>query len=82
MLTSNLSVTIPRSNVITALTALRQDWEQSADGHSLLDLNANVGLLLWDVVMLVGLTPPEQIQVFGANLAYELESRLASNETR
>ena len=67
---------IPRTHVVNTLSTLRQEWEQAANGHSLLELDANVGLLLWDMVMSIGLTPPEQMQVFGADLAHKLEDTL------
>ena len=73
---SQQSKVIPRNNVVIALSNLRQEWQEAAGGQSLAELNANVGLLLADVAMTLGLSSIEQIQVFGAELAYELQEIL------
>jgi len=59
---------ISRSNVIDALARLRQEWEASIDGESLIDVQASVGLLLGDVVMMIGLSRDEQVTVLGEEL--------------
>jgi hypothetical protein len=73
---SQQSNVIPCNNVVIALSNLRQEWQEAAGGHSLTELNANVGLLLADVAMTLGLSSIEQIQVFGVELAYELQEML------
>ena len=47
---------IPRSDVVDSLALLRQEWQASTDGESLIDVQASVGLLLGDVVMMLGLS--------------------------
>ena len=71
---------IPRNQVITALARLRQEWELTANGESLVDIDASVGLLLTDVGMAIGLTPMEQIEVFGADLVLQLQGILEPGE--
>ena len=67
---------IPRTNVVSALTKLRQEWQDAAD-RSLISINGNVALLLVDVAMSIGLDTVERVQVFGAELAQELDEVLA-----
>ncbi len=67
---------IPRSDVINALTKLRQEFEEAADDESLVDVEANVGLLLADLAVAIGLTPAEQAQALGAELVNELQGEL------
>ena len=59
--------------LISALKNLRQEWQEAANGSSLIAIHASVGLLLADVVMAVGLDTLDQIQVLGADLAHELD---------
>ncbi len=67
---------IPRTRVVGALTRLRQEW-QCATERSLTSVNGNVALMLADVTMSIGLDTVEQVQVFGAELAQELDEVLA-----
>ena len=66
------NITVPRSYVVTALTRLREEWQEAADGESLIDVDGNVALLLADVAMSIGLSTVEQVQVLGHELAQEL----------
>ena len=66
---------IPRTYVVGALTKLRQEW-QCATERSLMSVHGNVALLLADVTMSIGLDTIEQMQVFGAELAQELDEVL------
>jgi hypothetical protein len=61
-------------HVIDALTQIRQEWEQAADGQSLVDIQGSVGLLFADFAVAIGLTPEETRHVFGDNLSRELVS--------
>lgn len=72
---------IPRTHVVTALTQLRQDWQDAAD-RSLISINGNVALLLVDVAMSIGLNTVEQLQILGVELAQELEEILAPKPGR
>ena len=67
---------IPRTYVVGALTKLRQEWQCATD-RSLTSVNGNVALILADVAMTIGLDTVEQVQVFGAELAQELDEVLA-----
>ena len=60
-----------RVTVLENLSVLRQEWEQAADGNSLLNVPASVGLLLFDVTARLGLTQDEQTQVLGDQLFRE-----------
>ena len=67
---------IPRTNVVSALANLRQEWQDAAD-RSLMSVHGNVALLLADVTMSIGLDTIEQMQVMGADLTQELDKVLA-----
>jgi hypothetical protein len=69
---------IPRTHVVAALSQLRQEWQEAADGQSLTDIDGNVALLLADVAMAVGLNTLEQVQVFGADLAHKIDTVLTT----
>ena len=69
---------IPRSKIIDALTRLRQEWEQAAEGDNLVELDGSVGLLLADLAVAIGLTSEEQVQALGADLVNELQGMLVS----
>ena len=82
MITNAHSQIIPRSYVVDALARLRQEWQEAANGVSLVEINANVGLLLADVAASIGLSTVEQAQVFGGELAHEIESKLSVKVSR
>lgn len=66
------AVVIPeRQSTLENLSALRQEWEASAEGESLIRVSGSVGLMLFDVTTLLGLTPEEQILVLGERLFQE-----------
>jgi len=69
---------IDRSSIIDALSTLRREWADAAKGESLLQVSGNVGLLLSDIALALGLNTLEQIQVFGAELAHELHEALVT----
>ena len=69
----NQKQTKTRLHLISAMKNLRQEWQEAANGSSLIVIHASVGLLLADVVMAVGLDTLDQIQVLGADLAHELD---------
>ena len=62
--------------VVQGLERTRLEWQQAADGESLLNLETNVGLLLADVTAAIGLTPEEKVLVLGADLVDELQDTL------
>ena len=65
-----------RPFVISSLTGIREEWENLAEGKSLVDIKGSVGLLLFDFVSAVGLTQEERGQVLGARLLGDLQSKL------
>ena len=54
--------------MIGSLARLREEWEEAVDGESLIDVQTSFGLLLGDVVMLLGLSADEQVAVLGEEL--------------
>ena len=62
--------------VLPALSALRRDWEAAAEGESLLQVNASVGLLLLDIATNLGLTQEQQKLVLGSRLYHEAVERV------
>lgn len=73
--------TIPNQKVhlITALSTLRQEWEDAAAGESLLNLDGNVGLLFADIVNSLGFSTHEMMLVLGADLYAEMQDILPSS---
>ena len=65
-----------RVAVLPALSALRRDWEVAAEGESLIQVNAPVGLLLLDIATNLGLTQEQQELVLGARLYQEAVERV------
>ena len=53
------------------LSTLRKEWEAGAEGESLIRVSGSVGLMLFDVTTLLGLTPEEQVLVLGERLFQE-----------
>jgi hypothetical protein len=70
--------TFPQSNnqIISVLSTLRQEWQQAAEGASLLEMEANVGLMLADLVNSLGLSTHEQSLVLGPELYAEMQAIL------
>lgn len=62
---------ISRSDTIASLARFRQEWQSSLNGQSLIDAQASVGLMLIDVVMMLGLSSEEQVAVLGETLRTE-----------
>jgi hypothetical protein len=67
----------PNTQVIATLSALRQEWQQAAQGTSLLEMEANVGLMLADLVNSLGLSIDEQALVLGSDLYLEIQTALS-----
>lgn len=62
--------------LVPTLAKLRYEWQLAANGESLLDMDANVGLMLADIVNSLELSPQEQAQVLGKELFGELSVML------
>jgi hypothetical protein len=56
---------LERPAMLAALTRLRQEWEEAADGEALYMLYGNVGLFFDDVLDALGLTELEKGEVHG-----------------
>jgi hypothetical protein len=65
---------LDRHQVVQALAGIRCEWEEAADGVSLVEIPGSVGMLLIDVTTAIGLTGEEQAQALGAELAGELHN--------
>lgn len=61
---------------VSALAKLRDEWQQAAGDTSLLEMEANVGLMLADLVNSLGLSVHEQTLVLGAELFNEVSELL------
>ena len=69
---------VQRMQLVTALTRIRQDWQEATSGESLLEVEGNMGMLLADLINNVGLSIDEQAQVLGTELFQELQELLKS----
>jgi hypothetical protein len=55
----------PRFQLVTTLSRIRQEWQDAADGNSLLEVEGNMGMLLADLINGISLSTSEQIQILG-----------------
>ena len=70
--------TSPRFQFITALSRIRQEWQDAAEGKSLIEVEGNMGMLLADLINGIGLGTSEQVQVLGKDLFQEMQDFLRS----
>ena len=68
-----------RIRIILALAEFRKEWQQAADGGSLLKVESPVGLVLADLVDRLELTSQERYAVLGGKLINGVD---ATRETR
>jgi hypothetical protein len=59
---------------LEGLKKFRQEWEDAAEGASLLDLEAPVGLMLSDVCLALALDEADRLDVLGLALTAELKN--------
>lgn len=78
MLIGTQEMIVRQDQVVLALARIRQEWELAAQGESLIQVEASVGLLLADLVMALGFPPVEKEQVLGPELAGQLQDVLLS----
>lgn len=71
------TTSIIRIQMISVLSTLRQEWQEAAEGESLLDVEGNVGLIFADLVNSFGLSTHEQSVVLGSELFNEMQEILA-----
>ena len=70
--------TSPRFQFITALSHIRQEWQDAVEGKSLIEVEGNMGMLLADLINGIGLGTSEQVQVLGKDLFQEMQDFLRS----
>ena len=68
----------PRFQLVTTLSRIRQEWQDAADGKSLVEVEGNMDMLLADLLNGIGLGTSEQVQVLGKDLFQELRDFLRS----
>jgi hypothetical protein len=65
---TQINAPLDRADARNALATIREEWEVAAEGESLVDIAASVGLLLLDIAVKLGMTPDEQKMALGAKL--------------
>ena len=68
----------PHFQLVTSLSRIRQEWQDAADGKSLIEVEGNMGMLLADLINGIGLGTSEQMQILGADLYREMQDFLQS----
>ena len=69
-----------RDSLLEKLAVLRKEWEAAAEGDSLVDVSASVGLMLRDIATHFGLTPEERVLFLGARLDQEAIALLQDSQ--
>jgi hypothetical protein len=64
--------------VIGALKQIRQEWQEAANGTSLLEIEGNVGMMLADMINYLHLPTEVQMKVLGNELFSELQEFLGT----
>ena len=62
---------LDRAKPYNALSTLREEWEVSAEGESLVNIPASVSLMLLNIRTKLGMTVEEQKVVLGVRLYQE-----------
>lgn len=67
---AKIETCLSRDQVVKQLKAVATKWQETADeeGQSLVELEASVGLLLYDITIALGLDYQEQAKVFRYDL--------------
>ncbi len=71
-----------RARLVLALAQLREEWQKTVKGGSLLKVETPVGLLLADIVDRLELTAQERYVVLGGRLINEVEAILEQRVRR
>ena len=71
-----LGVDVGRGELIAGLRQLRESFTEAAEGRSLLEVEAPVGLIFWDLTEFFALTPRERIEALGALLYGQIRTFL------
>lgn len=65
-----------RTQIVSTLSRLRQEWQEATDKASLLETNGNIGLVLADLINGFGSNAEDQCRILGADLFQELRDFL------
>lgn len=57
-----------RAQVVQSLADFRRDWQKAAEGKSLIEVQAPVGLILADIADRLELNPQERYAILGGKL--------------
>jgi len=75
-----MSIELATSNehmqAFSVLSNFRQEWQKAASGHSLLEVEGNIGMVLTDLVNAFGFATQEQALVLGPELFEEMQEIL------
>jgi hypothetical protein len=63
--------------IIEVLAALRSEWENAANGQSLVNVNGSIGLILFDIIGRLGLSSEDTSVLLGSKLSTELTELMA-----
>jgi hypothetical protein len=63
-----------RAQIMKSLVEFRREWEIHAEGKSLIDVDASVGLILSDIAERLGLSQQERHVLLGGKLAKQIDS--------
>ena len=63
--TQGSDAAISRTQVVQVLMRIRHEWEDGAQGISLIEMDGSVGYLLHDIAQLLGLTNDEMKLALG-----------------
>jgi hypothetical protein len=71
-----------RTRLILALAQLREEWQETVNGGSLLKVETPIGLLLADIADKLDLTPQERHVFLGGRLINEVDAHLEQRVRR
>ena len=63
-----------RAQIVQSLAGFRREWQKTAEGKNLLDVEASVGLILADIADRLELTPQERHAFLGSSLINQVNS--------
>jgi hypothetical protein len=71
-----------RTRIILALAELREEWQQTTKGGSLLKVETSVGLILSDIADRLELTSQERYMFLGGRLINEVAAHMEERIAR
>ena len=63
-----------RAQVVQSLADFRREWQKMAEGKSLIEVEAPIGLILADIADRLELTPQERFVFLGGKLINEVDA--------